>query len=72
MLTDNLMDTAKFRLAETLVISASDGCHPKLRLPVVPGDVHMRGLIAVRGVREHSVWTIPQEGGQRDSRAELE
>ena len=47
-------------------------CHPELRFSLVADDVDVRWLVAVGGVREHSVWTIPQEGGQWGSRARLE
>ena len=72
MLTDNPMDTAKFRCVESSAVGRPDRCHPELRLSMVADDVDMGRLVTVGGISEHSVWTIPQEGGQGGSHVRLE
>ena len=70
MVTDNPTDTAKFRRVEPLAIGGSDGCYPEFRLTFVADDVDMRQLVSVGGVRENSVRTMPEEGGQWPSMIE--
>ena len=63
MFSDHPDNTRNFGLTESAAFLEPDGFEPEFRNVVVSLYMHMRGLLAVAGVEEKPVRSLPQYSG---------